>query len=237
MATGTSSPSSPATSRRASRPQPRSATTGCRSRRAAMSCPTASRTAARPSASAGSVAASRAATSGSATPSGRPSSDGSERPVGPQEQVAERPAAQAVVAAAADMLPPVVPQVAALAQRLEVAEPGILRVVVEVRRAEPDSPRLRARVVDHVRPGRRLPRVVAPGPRGLVVPAAVAELDHQRAVRPATRLAAAARALEADAGADQPPVDRVEPAQLGPYRHQHSVLARARRRALPWRPF
>jgi hypothetical protein len=136
------------------------------------------------------------------------------------EEVAHGAAAAQVDAPAAQVLGPVVAEVAALAERAEVAEGRVLRVVVEVGRAEVDEARASGRVLDDVRPGGRPARVVAPAPGRLVPPPPVGELGDGRAVRPAARLAAAERPAEPDQAADQRPVDRVEPAQLAADRHR-----------------
>jgi hypothetical protein len=65
-------------------------------------------------------------------------------------KVAEGAAPAAVGAAATEVLGPVVAEVAALAERAEVAERGVLRVVVEVGRAEVDESPPCCRVLDHV---------------------------------------------------------------------------------------
>src|SRR6187200_828013 len=118
-------------------------------------------------------------------------------PVGALEQVAQRQLPVPVRAPSADMLRPVVAEMAALAQGTQVAEGRVLRVVVEMGRTQMEAPSPDRSIIQHVRPRSGPAAIVAPGPRRLVPPAPVRELQQHAPMRPAAGLTAAARPLKA----------------------------------------
>ena len=120
------------------------------------------------------------------------------------------------------MLGPVVQEVAALAERLEIAMPrtAMRRIVVEMGRCQHNLGRPGRRVRGQGGRGDFAALAIAPDTAVLVPPTAVAEMVDSPAVWPAARLAAAAGAHEADPVADLRPVDRIEEPQLRSYRHR-----------------
>ena len=127
----------------------------------------------------------------------------------------------------------IVPHVAPLAQRREVAGPVVAGIVVQVRGGEHDMRRRqwgRGRDPGQCRlPARHVrwrgeashppPAPVAPAGGRLIPPDAVPQVQHAATMGSAAMLAAATGALEADERRQFAPIDRVEPAMFGRDRH------------------
>src|SRR3954469_15794243 len=105
---------------------------------------------------------------------------------------------------------------APLAERLQVARPVVAGVVIEMRGSQVDRRDPDAAVVHDVGPGRRPPAAIAPRVVRRVKPPSVRQAADGLPMRPTAKPAAAdavrSTGLEADAGADLGPIERVEPA-------------------------
>src|SRR5690349_5481444 len=125
------------------------------------------------------------------------------------------------------MLGPVVQQMAALAERPEiaVARAAMRRVVVEMRRRQHDLSHPCRRIRGWGGRGDPASFAVAPDLALLIPPAAVAEMLDGPAMRSAACLAMPPGADEPDPVTDLRPVDRIEKSQLRSYRHR-SILSR-----------
>ena len=137
----------------------------------------------------------------------------------PREQITKRPAGKDGHRKTAAMVWTVVREMTALAKRLEVLFGGVGRVMVEMRCGQDDLFYSDRGIVDDVRPRGPVPPVVPPIVVEGVVPTSVPELSDPGAMRPATPLAAAAGALEADRPAEARPFGWIKMAQLLADRH------------------
>src|SRR5690242_1339625 len=117
------------------------------------------------------------------------------------------------------MLVAVVDQMAALAERPQIAGAAIAWIVVEMGGGQDHPPDAHCRIVDDVRPSRWSAAIISPKASLVIEPAAVGELSDPLTMWPATLLAAASGAAEADRGADLRPVDGIEPTEFGADRH------------------
>jgi hypothetical protein len=100
------------------------------------------------------------------------------------------------------MVRPIVDQMAPLAQALEIAQPVIARVMIEVRRRQDDagSPHLR-RLLEVGPPGWPATAIAPSASRG-IEPTSIRQTANGDAMRPTAPLANAGSALEAHAPAD-----------------------------------
>jgi len=151
-----------------------------------------------------------------------------------EEQIAQGAPAQDGDPKAVAVFGPVMRQVTAPAQGDEVAPPVVGRIVVAVTGSKHDTACPVLRVLDNVRPGRRLAGAVDPDARRGIVPAAVRQAPHSFAVRALALLAMSSGPPEADLAAELNPVNRVEPAHLGSDRHGE---VRSEDRENPFRPW
>src|SRR6185312_4701701 len=110
--------------------------------------------------------------------------------------------------------------VAALAEAPQIAQPIVLRVIVEMRCGQDHPRRAHLDRLDERRPAGRPATAVAPGLMQWIEPSSVGEAADCGAVRPVAALALAAGALEANASADLRPMRWIEPAQFGSDRHR-----------------
>ena len=138
-----------------------------------------------------------------------------------KKQIAEGAAQQIVDAAARQMVRPVVDHMAALAEALQVAEPVVAGIMIEMDGGQRDARVPYARRLDDIRPGRSPATVVAPGVPVSIKPASVGQAANCFAVRPATFLAHAEGPLESHVATELRPVDRIEPTHFSPDRHCH----------------
>ena len=120
------------------------------------------------------------------------------------------------------MLGPVMRQMAALAERGEIALVIVARIMVEMRAGEHDLCTQRhhlARQLNHAqllgkairreKPPHPPTAIVAPAPALLIIPAAVAKMANLHAMRPAAVLTLSFGTLKPDKGGQLAPVDRV----------------------------
>ena len=140
--------------------------------------------------------------------------------VGPEKDIAQRIAQPVGDPALRQMVVPVVDHVAALAEAPQIAQPVVLRVVVEMRGGQDHPRRAHLDRLDERGPAGRPATAVAPGLTQRIEPSSIGEAADRGAVRPLAALALAAGALEADASADLRPMRRIEPAQFGSDRHR-----------------
>lgn len=136
-----------------------------------------------------------------------------------QEEVADGPATPEGPPALGAVVGAVMQEVAALAQRPEVPEAVVGRVMVEVGRGEDRARRADEDGLHEVRPaGRAVPRV-PPGAGSWVVPPPVGKAAQHMLMGPAAALAAAASPAEPHLGAQLAPVRWIEGAELRADRH------------------
>src|SRR5271166_4181543 len=119
------------------------------------------------------------------------------------------------------MMRAIVDQMAALAKALEVAQPIVAGVMIEMCCGQNDAGLPHMHGLLDVRPSRRASTAASPGAASGVEPPAVRQASNSFAVRPATSFADAAGALEADASTEFWPVDWIVPSQLRFDRHGH----------------
>jgi len=119
------------------------------------------------------------------------------------------------------MMRAIVDQMAALAKALEVAQPIVAGVMIEMCCGQNDAGLPHMHGLLDVRPSRRASTAALPGAASRVEPPAVRQASNSFAVRPATSFADAAGALEADASTELWPVDWIVPSQLRFDRHGH----------------
>src|SRR6516162_2747278 len=119
------------------------------------------------------------------------------------------------------MVRPIVDEVAALAQALEIAKPVITRIMIEVRRSQEDTGLPYPCSLLEVGPPRRSAASIAPGVPSGVEPTSVRQTANCRAVWPPAPLANAVGALEPHAATDLWPVDWIVPSHLRLDRHPH----------------
>src|SRR5271163_237112 len=122
------------------------------------------------------------------------------------------------------MVRAIVDQVAALAQALEIAQPIIARVMIEVRRSQDHAGLTDLRRFHEIGPSGGSTATVAPGVTGGVEPASIGQTANGETMWPAASLARAGGALEAHAPADLQPVAGIEPSHLRFDRHSHPRL-------------
>lgn len=147
---------------------------------------------------------------------------GSAPHIEPQEQITDGPAHPVGQPSLRQMMRPVMDQVAALAEALQVGRVAVRRVMVEMRGSEDDAGD--AYSVKINAPWRRALVAVAIAPAGVaaVEPPPVRQAHHLGAVAAAADFAAALGAPEPDLPAQLRPVDRIEPAERCAYRHIRS---------------
>jgi hypothetical protein len=122
------------------------------------------------------------------------------------------------------MLIPILQQVAALAERLQIARTVVCWIMVEMRRRQINACGADLGQRDCLEPMPQNPALaVAPRRAPCVPPTPVAETDDDPTMRPRAMFAAAFRPLEADHGRKLPPIDRIEPTKLRPDRHVESI--------------
>jgi hypothetical protein len=100
------------------------------------------------------------------------------------------------------MVRAIVDQMAALAQALEIAQPVIARVMIEVRRRQDDAGAPHLRRLIEVGPPGGPAAAIAPGMSDGIEPTSIRQTPNSDAVRPPAPLANAGSALEAHAPAD-----------------------------------
>jgi hypothetical protein len=94
------------------------------------------------------------------------------------------------------MVRAIVDHVAALAQALEVTQPVVARVMIEMGRGQHDASVPDLGGFDEIGPARRPAAAVAPGVYRGIKPKPVGQTAHGHPMRPATSLASAGGALE-----------------------------------------
>lgn len=137
------------------------------------------------------------------------------------EQIADCSSAQIGQPATAQMLGPIVLEVAALAPGGEIRIAVATGVVLTMAGRQYWHRQSRARQIG--RAPHRPPSVRPPGAGLRIVPAPVVEADDDVPVRPTALLAAAARSFEADHRRELRPVERIEEAEFGADRHEPSI--------------
>src|SRR6516162_1642520 len=123
------------------------------------------------------------------------------------------------------MVRAIVDQMAPLAQALEIAQPVIARIMIEVCRRQDDAGSPHLRRLLEIGPTRRPPVAISPGVSRGIEPTSIRQTANGDAVRPTAPLANAGSALEAHAPADLRPVAGIEPSHLRLDRHQHPCLS------------
>jgi hypothetical protein len=122
------------------------------------------------------------------------------------------------------MLIPVMQQVAALAESLQIARTVVCWIMVEMRRRQIHARGADLSQRDCLEPMPQKPALAVAPRRALCVPpTSVAEADDDPTMRPRAMFAAAFRPLEADHDRKLPPIDRIEPAKLRPDGHVESI--------------
>src|ERR1700738_268962 len=100
------------------------------------------------------------------------------------------------------MVRSIVDQMAPLAQALEIAQPVIARVMIEVRRCQDDAGLPHLRCFLEIGPPRRPAAAISPGVSRGIEPTSIRQTANGDAMRPTAPLANAGSALEAHAPAD-----------------------------------
>jgi hypothetical protein len=118
-----------------------------------------------------------------------------------KEQVTDSPAPPVGNVTLDQVMRPVVQQMAALAQRMKVAQPVIRRVMVEVSRGEYHPRGAAARCLKQVRPSSAPVTAVTPGAAKFIVPAAIRQAAQDHLVWPTAAFTAAPSPFEAHARA------------------------------------
>lgn len=139
--------------------------------------------------------------------------------VAPEKEIAERPAPAECHPALGSMMLAVVQQMASLAKRVEIAQPVIGRVMVEVRCGEDDARAAATGGLEQIRPAGRAVASVTPPACASIEPAAVRQASQRRLVRPAAAFALAGCPAEAHGGAQRSPMRWIKRAKLGTDRH------------------
>jgi hypothetical protein len=126
------------------------------------------------------------------------------------------------------MVRAVVDQVAPLAEAFQVAQPVVARIMIEMRGGEDDTGLPHLHGFLEIWPAGWPTAAASPRMSCRIEPAAIRQASDGLTMRPAAAFTGAPRPLEADAPANLPPVDRIEPSQFTLYWHGHSGF-RARR--------
>src|SRR5271165_477033 len=121
------------------------------------------------------------------------------------------------------MVRPVVQHVAALTECAQILWPIVGRIAVQVRRCEHDARHPKPSCLHKVGPAGRPSSAIAPCRRLLVEPAPVRWAAEEDEVWPATPLAPALSALEADVAAQLAPMRGIERSQLRADWHRSRV--------------
>lgn len=165
-----------------------------------------------------------------------PEGNVSQRSVSPLKQITHGPRHQKSDPPASQMLRPVVNHVAALAERLEIPEIVVRRIVIQVGGGENDPG---AQAVVRFRrqgclPADRPTPAVTPALLPDVPPPPIPQMADKLPMRSAAPLAATLGTLEPYHPADLRPVNWVEPAVLRTDRHQETsgTFSRLARRAI-----
>ena len=107
----------------------------------------------------------------------------------------------------------------ALTKALQIGEPVVGGIVIQMRCRQHDAGQTEMHRVDQVGPARLPSAPVPPGPCGLIEPAPVREATDSREMRPAASLTTATGTLESNTPAQRCPVRRIERAELRTNRH------------------
>src|SRR5215472_8159001 len=119
------------------------------------------------------------------------------------------------------MVRAIVDHVAALAQALDISQPVIARVMVEMRRRQDDASSPHPRSLLKIGPSRRPAAAVAPGVTRGIEPASVGQTVNRLAVGPSASLANTVGALETYAATDLRPVAGIKSPHLRLDRHRY----------------
>jgi hypothetical protein len=134
--------------------------------------------------------------------------------VSTEEEVTNSPAPPVGDATLNEMVRPIVQQMAALAQRMKIAQTVVRGVMVEVSSSKHHPSGAVPRCVEQIGPSSGSVTAVTPGAAKLVIPTAIRQAAQSHLVGPATSFTATLRSSEAYACAQFSPVRRIERAQL-----------------------